>query len=85
MKKHSPRTEHYYIPVALLLLNSCLIHVLFALSAGNAFSGLYKAALGAGLAALVLGIIVKRPIGILLSGLFYLLILSGLLNPLLCC
>ena len=78
VRRHSRSTEHYLVPLGLVVLNVCLIHFLFALSSGTVYSILYKSTIGCLLLALAISIFYKRRRSIIIVALLYLFILSGI-------
>jgi len=69
-KKHNAFIEHYLIPVALFLLNICLVHVVYVYTAGT-MSMLSKVALTLTLALLAGSLVFKKKVLLASSILLY--------------
>ena len=73
-KKHNAFTEHYLVPVALFLLNICLVHVIYAFVAGSTYSPVNKIALAATFVLMASSLLFKKQVLLASSILFYALV-----------
>lgn len=58
-KKHNTLIEHYLVPIALIVLNICLVHAVYLYAAGPAYSLLSKLVMTFTLALLAAALIFK--------------------------